>query len=400
MGAFVIGAAAIQCELTDKINLEAMDKIRSRSKKDNIVQRDFGALPEMIPEDEVIAFVKNHKGIIETLKPSFFEMTVSMAFDYFAKSIVDVSVIEVGLGGRLDSTNIITPILSVITNIGHDHMDLLWNTLGKIAVEKAGIIKKQVPVIISETGEIFTSRAAETGSEIKFADQTFSCILEEKSSTAGERNYLIKDKDNNVLFECITVLGGDYQSKNLAVVYQVFDSLKGILHFSDDNITAGISRVIINTGLAGRWQVLSRNPLTICDTDHNKDGLEYVLNRIGKIPKSELHMVVGFVNDKDLSSVLPLFPKDAVYYFTKASVPQALDENILMTKAAEHGLAGNTFPDVKSAMKVAAENASATDLILAEVLLLLLMPYSKQPDSHFSYHDVFSLLSLGSFGSG
>jgi dihydrofolate synthase/folylpolyglutamate synthase len=322
---------------------------------------------EMIPKNEVIEYVENNKAIIGSLKPSFFEMTVAMAFDFFSKSKVDVAVIEVGLGGRLDSTNIIEPILSVITNIGHDHMDILGDTFEKIAVEKAGIIKHLVPVVISEaqseTSEIFISRAFETGSVIKFADQNFSCILKEVNDITGERNYLIRAIDKSESFNGITVLGGDYQSKNLMAVYQVFKSLKGILDFSDDNIINGISRVIVNTGLLGRWQILSQNPLTICDTGHNKEGLEYVLNQIKRIPKTGLHIVVGFVNDKDLSSILPLFPQDAVYYFTKASVPRALDENVLKTKAEEYGLHGNSYPEVKIAMEAAAKNASPTDMI-------------------------------------
>ena len=321
----------------------------------------------MIPKNEVIEYVENNKVIIGSLKPSFFEMTVAMAFNFFSKSKVDVAVIEVGLGGRLDSTNIIKPILSVITNIGHDHMDILGDTFEKIAVEKAGIIKQLVPVVISETQsetrEIFISRAFETGSVIKFADQNFSCILNEVNNMTGERNYLIKDIDKRESFNGITVLGGDYQSKNLMAVYQVFKSLKGILDFSDDNIINGISRVIVNTGLSGRWQILGQNPLTICDTGHNKEGLEYVLNQIKRIPKTGLHIVVGFVNDKDLSSILPLFPQDAVYYFTKASVPRALDENVLKTKAEEYGLHGNSYPEVKIAMEAAAKNASPTDMI-------------------------------------
>ncbi len=321
----------------------------------------------MIPESEVTAFVETNKEIIETLKPSFFEMTVAMAFEFFKISNVDVAVVEVGLGGRLDSTNIINPVLSVITNIGHDHADLLGETPEKIAVEKAGIIKSGVPVVISETQseikEIFISRAYEKGSAIKFADQNFSCIFEDNDNGSGSRNYIIKDKNNNEIFKGITVTGGDYQSKNLIAVYQVFKSLKGIFCFSVENIIDGINRVIVNTGLSGRWDILSRNPLTICDTAHNKEGLEYVINQIKRIPKSGLHIVIGFVNDKDLSSILPLFPQSADYYFTKASVPRALDEKILMIEAAKFGLKGNCFNDVKSGVKAAAEAAIDTDMI-------------------------------------
>jgi dihydrofolate synthase/folylpolyglutamate synthase len=322
---------------------------------------------EMIPEYEVISFVKNHKDIIESIRPSFFEMTVALALNYFANSKVDIAVIEVGLGGRLDSTNIISPLLSVITNIGHDHMDLLGDSPGKIAIEKAGIIKKSVPVVISETqletSEIFVALAVESGSEIEFADQNFECLLDETSSISGARKYVIQDKSSKETFKGTIALGGDYQSKNLLAVYQVFKSLGGILNYSDENIKKGISKVIRNTGLSGRWQVLGHNPLTVCDTGHNKEGLEYVMNQINRIPKSGLHMVIGFVNDKDLSSVLPLFPKDARYYFAKASVPRALDENILRIKAAEYGLKGSCYPDVKAAVKAAADSASGTDMI-------------------------------------
>jgi dihydrofolate synthase/folylpolyglutamate synthase len=322
---------------------------------------------EMISEYGVSTFVNNHKSIIESLKPSFFEMSVAMAFDYFWKSKVDIAVIEVGLGGRLDSTNIINPLLSVITNIGHDHMDLLGNTLEKIAVEKAGIIKKSVPVVIGETQnetmEVFIKRAAEIKSEIVFADKHFSCFMEEYKNSKVERRYVISDNKIGISFEGLTVLTGDYQAKNLITVYQVFESLKGILNFTDEDIKNGILRVIINTGLSGRWHVLANNPLIICDTGHNKEGLEYVLNQIKGIPKSGLHMIIGFVNDKDLTSVLPLFPKDACYYFTKASVPRALDENILMMQAGEYGLDGKCYHNVKAAMKAAAEIASGTDMI-------------------------------------
>jgi dihydrofolate synthase/folylpolyglutamate synthase len=322
---------------------------------------------EMIPEKEVTEFVDNHKGIIELLKPSFFEMSVAMAFHYFSQSKVDIAVIEVGLGGRLDSTNIINPVLSVITNIGHDHMDLLGNTIGKIGLEKAGIIKEKVPVVISETqketSEIFTARAIETGSDIKFADQNFSCILNEFNIMTGERGFIIKDCNQDHSIHGTTVLGGDYQSNNLKAVFQVFSSLKSTLHVSEINITDGIRNVITNTGLSGRWQVLNHSPLIVCDTGHNKEGLEYVLSQIKRTPKKALHMIIGFVSDKDLSSVLPLLPENAIYYFTKASVPRAMDENILKSKASEYRLQGKGYPDVKRALKAAKINASASDMI-------------------------------------
>jgi dihydrofolate synthase/folylpolyglutamate synthase len=322
---------------------------------------------EMISEDDVTSFVSDHKEIIESLKPSFFELTVAMAFDHFAKSSVDVAVIEVGLGGRLDSTNIIRPVLSVITNIGHDHMDMLGDTLGKIAAEKAGIIKEHIPVVISETHpetkEIFLTKAVESHSLIFFSDERFYCRLEESDSSNGERRYQMTDLVAKEIFEGTSILGGDYQSRNIQAVFSVFDTLKESFKFSVKNIIDGIRNVISNTGLKGRWQILSYDPLTICDTGHNKEGLEYVIDQIRRIPKSGLHIIIGFVIDKDLDSVLSLFPTDATYYFTKASIPRALDEEILKQKALKYGLRGNSYPDVKTALYSARKNASMSDMI-------------------------------------
>jgi len=321
---------------------------------------------KMITENDVLTFVTKHSDIMGSLKPSFFEMTVAMAFNYFAERKVDVAVIEVGLGGRLDSTNIINPALSVITNIGHDHMDILGNTLGKIAVEKAGIIKKRIPVLISETHpeteNVFIKKARESDSPIYFADKIFSCKLK-SSDRSGERNYVLTRLSDKHHFKGKTFLGGDYQAKNLQAVYTAFNILKAIFTVSMENINEGIRKVVINTGLLGRWQVLNTAPLTICDTGHNKEGLEYVLDQINRIPKSELHIIIGFVNDKDLGSVLPLFPADAVYYFTKASVPRALNEKILKSEAAKYGLAGESFSDVSAAFNCARKNAEKSDLI-------------------------------------
>jgi dihydrofolate synthase/folylpolyglutamate synthase len=322
---------------------------------------------EMISENDVVTFVEKHKNIIESLKPSFFEMTVAMAFNYFAECNVDVAVIEVGMGGRLDSTNIINPVLSVITNIGHDHMDMLGNTLEKIAVEKSGIIKKSIPVLVSETqpetGNVFIKKAKECDSPILFADKIFSCDLKQNENLSSERRYLMTELSTNHQFEGKTLLGGDCQSKNLQAVFTAFNLLKNIFKVSEENITEGIRKVVINTGLQGRWQILSTAPLTICDTGHNKEGLEYVLNQIQRIPKSALHIILGFVNDKDLGSVLPLFPADALYYFTKASVPRALNEENLRLEAAKYGLAGQSFTDVGTALRCARNNAKESDLI-------------------------------------
>ena len=322
---------------------------------------------EMIPEEEVVRFILKHKSIFESLKPSFFEMTVALAFNYFAETRVDVAIIEVGLGGRLDSTNIINPVLSVITNIGHDHMDLLGNTFEKIAREKAGIIKRNIPVVISETQpdtqNVFISKARESESAIYFADQIFSCNLEKYESPDAGRNYLMTDLSagRNIAGEIL--LGGDYQSKNLQAVFNAFGVLKERFRISEKYLTEGIRKTVINTGLYGRWQILNTAPLTICDTGHNKEGLEYVINQIKRIPKSALHIVLGFVNDKDLKSILPLFPADAQYYFTKASVPRALNEVNLKIEAEKYGLKGKSFSDVETALKNARKMAKKSDVI-------------------------------------
>lgn len=321
----------------------------------------------MIPEKEVIAFVENNRKIIEEVKPSFFEMTVAMAFDYFAREKVDVAVIEVGLGGRLDSTNIIRPVLSVITNIGHDHMDMLGDTLEKVAAEKAGIIKESVPVVIgetqNETKDVFSEKAADQKSVIIFADNEFSCSLETDFQSESGRKFTITDKKSGAVLEGTTVLGGDYQAKNLVTLFAAFKSLKDFFDIRDKDVLAGIRNVIMNTGFSGRWQLLSKDPLIICDTGHNKEGLEYVIGQLNNIPRKKLHMVVGFVNDKDLSAVLPLFPGDAEYYFTKASVPRALDENILKREAGAYELKGSSYPDVKAAVTAARSNAGKEDVI-------------------------------------
>jgi dihydrofolate synthase/folylpolyglutamate synthase len=246
-------------------------------------------------------------------------------------------------------------------------MDLLGNTLEKIAFEKAGIIKKNVPVVISETQpslkELFVSKANETGSVISFADERFSCRFYENDSVKEERRYTVTDLITNRIFEGYTVLGGDYQSVNLKAIFCIILNLQPLFRFSDRNISDGIRKVVLNTGLAGRWQILNREPLTICDTAHNKEGLEYVMRQIKSIQRSGLHMIIGFVNDKDLNMILPLFPKGAAYYFTRASVQRALDEGTLKAKAERFGLIGNCYKDVRSALSDARINAEKSDMI-------------------------------------
>jgi dihydrofolate synthase/folylpolyglutamate synthase len=322
---------------------------------------------EMISEEDVVSFVERHRLIIETVEPSFFEMTVAMAFEHFANKEIEVAVIEVGLGGRLDSTNIINPVLSVITNIGHDHLDLLGPDLVDVSREKAGIIKQSVPVIIGETQtcseKIFNDKATELNSDIFFADRKYKCISGEFDVKTGIREIEILNKSSRSSIHVETPLGGSYQEKNVQTVIQAVDILRKGFEIKDSDLINGLRNVIRNTGLKGRWQIMGVDPLIICDTGHNKEGLEYVINQINNIHKSTLHVVVGFVNDKDLSLVLPLFPVTAVYYFTKASIPRALDENILWTNALEYGLKGQAYPHVKEALNAALKAAKGDDMI-------------------------------------
>ncbi len=322
---------------------------------------------KLIPRKAVVGFVNKHSVYLESLKPSFFEMSVAMALDYFAEAGVDVAVIEVGLGGRLDSTNVITPVISAITNIGHDHMDLLGNSLVKVAAEKAGIIKAKVPVVISETQEdladIFISRAEEAGSDIWFADQNYHCLLDSPDYRKSSRTYTIADRLSGVSFTNESGLSGDYQGKNIQAVFQIFRMLDRIFPVTYETIMAGIRNVVRNTGLSGRWQIAGHDPLIICDTGHNQEGITHVAAQIKKIPSARIHMVIGFVRDKDISSILPLLPADAVYYFTKASVQRALDEELLRGQALACGLKGRSFRDVNSAVRAAREAASPADVI-------------------------------------
>ena len=322
---------------------------------------------KMIPKGEVTGFVKKHRKIIESLQPSFFELTAAMAFDYFSRISCDVAVIETGMGGRLDSTNIITPVISVITNIGHDHMDLLGGTLEKVAAEKAGIIKQNIPVVIGEslpeTRDVFINTAIKTVSEIYFADINYKCTLGDSNGKTGEREFRMRVVAEKRDISGTIPLGGDYQAKNLQTLFQVCECIRKSFNLSERLILQGIRNVITNTGLMGRWQVLSNKPLVICDTGHNKEGLEYVIRQTGLIKANKVHFVIGFVSDKDLSLVLPLFPENAQYYFTRASVPRALDEKILQKEASRFDLKGECFPSVKIAYEAALKNASPDDLV-------------------------------------
>ena len=297
-----------------------------------------------ISEDFVVDFIASNKSFFEENQLSFFEMTVGLAFDYFRQEKVDIAIIEVGLGGRLDSTNIISPLLSVITNIGLDHIQFLGNTIEKIAFEKAGIIKLKTPVVVGEytskTKPVFENKAKETQSEIFFASE------------------LIQETYPSVLL-------GDYQVQNKKTVLQAIRVLQSQNQFkiSEENIKNGFWNVVKNTGLQGRWQQLGTHPKIICDTAHNKHGLEIVMKQLQREEFDTLHFVLGVVNDKDLDDVLPLFPKNAKYYFCKPNIPRGLDALILEEKAFNFGLNGKAFNSVTEAYEEAKKNTSESDLI-------------------------------------
>jgi len=324
---------------------------------------------QMIPEQDVVHFVNSFrkKNETEKLEPSFFELTVTMAFQYFRNEKVDVAVVEVGLGGRLDSTNIILPEVSVITNISMDHTALLGNTLAKIAAEKAGIIKKEIPVVIGETQDesapVFLRKAKGTGSPLFFADQEFSCpysmLLPE-----GKQVFHVNRKGKNVYPELKLDLLGGYQRRNILPVLKVIELLQQKQwEIRTENIYRGFSQVVKNTGLQGRWQILGNNPLIVCDTGHNEGGLTQVVEQIRNTAWKKLHIVFGMVSDKDTDHILPLLPKEAIYYFTRAAIPRALDETELQARAEKFGLKGKTFKTVSDAFKTAKNNANEHDMI-------------------------------------
>lgn len=309
-----------------------------------------------VSKDFVVDFVNRTKPTLELVKPSFFETTVAMAFDYFAQEKVDIAVIEVGLGGRLDSTNVITPEVSLITNISWDHMDLLGDTLERIAAEKAGIIKPNVPVVISERQEeveyVFLKKAQETKSSIEFAQGRFGV----KPLSDGQFSV------NDTVYRLD--LKGDYQQKNLSGVLATLDKLRGNgFSISDEDISDGLSKTIQLTELKGRWQKLNDKPLTICDTGHNESGLREVLRQIAKQKFRRLHIVWGMVGDKDVSKVLSQLPKDADYYFCQAKIPRAMPAREVQEKMKDFGLKGKVIEDVNEAIADAKRNAAPDDMI-------------------------------------
>lgn len=300
---------------------------------------------KMIPKEEVIKFVQKHKKHFERIKPSFFEWTVGLAFDHFAKEKVDIAIVETGLGGRLDSTNVITPVLSIITNISYDHQSLLGNTLEKIAGEKAGIIKKNAVTIVSEKQQsikhVFDSKAKKEKALLLYADEWIR-------STNG--------------FEC--GLKGTYQDKNMRAVVLAAALLQENFEIPGSAIRKGLKEVIKLTGLRGRWDILSTKPLVVADIAHNEAGIKEVFAQVKKTPYKKLHIVLGTVNDKDIRKILKLLPKKATYYFSKADIPRALSAAQLAIEAQEQGLEGVIYSSVKQAVQAARRSAGNSDLIL------------------------------------
>jgi len=335
---------------------------------------------EYISEDEVICFVDKIKPFVNEFEPSFFELTVGMAFDHFSKHKVDVAVVEVGMGGRLDATNIIEPVCSVITNIGFDHEQFLGNTLPKIAAEKAGIIKNEIPTVIGEyneeTRQVFKNIAADRKSHLSFCQDIYSC---QNLETKDDFNTFDIFKDNKIVFEQLKLdLSGPYQEKNLLTVLCTIDILKSKgFKIVNEQVTDALSSVKKLTKIIGRWEILKKeNPMIIADSAHNSHGLAYVKKALSKITYNKLHIVFGMVSDKEPEKLLSELPSDAIYYFCRANLPRAMSSDKLLEAAEKMGLNGYSIPDVKSAFDSAKAKASVNDLIfiggsifvLAEIL--------------------------------
>jgi len=316
---------------------------------------------DMIEQQDVVDFVENNKGLFEEIQPSFFEVTMAMAFNYFADCEVDIAVIEVGLGGRLDSTNIIQPELSVITNISFDHIGFLGDTLEKIAFEKAGIIKANTPVVIGEvipeTKSVFEIKAKQENAPILYAENQLSVIFKEYHN----QKMIVESSDNK---RYTVDLCGLYQLKNIATTLTAIEQLNKLnFKVSDEHVAVGLENTCELTGLEGRWQKLQQNPLVIADTGHNVAGIQYVVEQLKLQNYKTLRIIIGMVNDKDISAVLALLPKEAVYYFTQASIERALPAELLQIQAESAGLSGNAYLSVEEAIKSAITDSSTDDLV-------------------------------------
>ena len=335
-----------------------------------------------VPEDYVVEFVEKHKAVFLEHETSFFEMTVFMAFEFFAAERVDVAVIEVGLGGRLDTTNVITPRLSVITNIGLDHTQILGRDLKTIAGEKAGIIKNNVPVVIgetnSETESIFIEKAKKENSAIEFADNNYRAeyLLRE---TDGKMNIRISPAKQSEGFFLKCDLIGEYQAKNCITALSAIDSLKKTgMQIPGEAIENGFSNIIKNTRISGRWQILQHNPTWVCDVGHNKEGISYIVNQLSNTPYKELWMIMGFVNDKDLPEITRILPRDAHYLLCEPTIPRAMKNEAAAIEFNKYNLDYQVCQSLDEACKIVSKKACENDLIftggstflVADLLLL------------------------------
>jgi dihydrofolate synthase/folylpolyglutamate synthase len=318
---------------------------------------------QMIPEQEVIDFVNSHQALFEEINPSFFEATVGLAFDYFAKQQVDIAIIEVGLGGRLDSTNVINPLLSLITNIGLDHQDILGTTLREIASEKAGIIKSSTPIIVNEKqaeiADVFENKAIEANAKILFASDCWTITPKETAPLLVVNAHSSKQN-----LELVLDLRGSYQVKNLAGVLTTVDELRlQGFKISEEHLKTALKQVTSLTGLQGRWQTLQQQPLVICDTGHNEDGVKEVLKNITNTPHQNLHIVWGMVKDKDVTKILELLPKKANYYFCQPNIPRGKPTEQLAQEAQKYQLKGQAYASVAEAYQQALSHAKPNDLV-------------------------------------
>ena len=322
---------------------------------------------EWIEEDFIVSFVEKMKAVSEEISPSFFELTVVMALQYFAEQYVDIAIIETGLGGRLDSTNVITPELSIITNIGYDHMNILGDSLEKIAFEKAGIIKQNVPVVIgeslTETKNIFLQKAKECNAEIIFAEEKFritNSVLKNNELEVEVSGTNVGKKESYVLD-----LNGIYQQKNLRTVLTSVDELNKLgYNLEKENIKSALASVKKITGLHGRWDVIHQHPMIALDVAHNEDGIKQLVHQISLCNYKDLHIIFGIVKDKEADTILSLLTKNATYYFTRSQIPRALPEDELAAKAKAFDLHGENFSEVNEALKAAIAKASKEDLIV------------------------------------
>lgn len=320
-----------------------------------------------IPEKEVTNFVSEHSEIIQELSPSFFEMTVAMAFSHFAREKVDMAIIETGMGGRLDSTNIVEPVLSVITNISMDHSQFLGSTPKEIAREKGGIIKNQIPLVLGQTGkesgDVLQEMAEERKAPLTLAPGTFNPVFHTFNAD-GTANFTLQNMEEEKMETHTCDLTGNYQQENLSTCLSAIKVLRKLgWKLPEPAVKEGLRTIVRQTGIMGRWQTVGRNPRSICDTAHNSAGIRAVMEQVVQTPWKKLHIVWGMVSDKETGSILPLLPSEARYYFCPSSVPRTLDADALKTAALSHGLKGECYPSVADAYLTAMKNAESDDMV-------------------------------------